>query len=304
MQDWRRKAKKRYVKVKNKHAVYRARFINTLPPKDRDRLRRHEEQRELGRTAKRITGKLESKSVTKVEWQGQEMTAKQDIERTLLQVNEAKTRASEQTAFLQPPLLQEFGHKANNGNATRVLNGTYQCPPGCARESDTLIRGLRTPHNIRIRPTKFRPRTKITTEDHIKGFKKAKERTSAGMSKLHYGMFKAHIKSRILAEVDASMRSVAYTTGYSYRRWKRGLDVQLLKKAKVYAADKLRTILLLEADFNMNNKVIGADAMRVIRCTGNKARDNYGGVKYLQASEVSMNEQLTYNSMWARRGRA
>ena len=25
------------------------------------------------------------------------------------------------------------------------------------------------------------------------------------------------------------MRSVAYTTGYSYRRWKRGLDVQLLK---------------------------------------------------------------------------
>jgi hypothetical protein len=100
------------------------------------------------------------------------------------------------------------------------------------------------------------------------------------------------------------MRSVAYTTGYSYKRWKRGLDVQLLKKAKVFIADKLRTILLLEADFNMNNKALGSDAMRIGERTKNVARDNYGGRKYLQAPEVGMNSKLSSDSIWARRGRA
>ena len=33
-------------------------------------------------------------------------------------------------------------------------------------------------------------------------------------------------------------------------------------------------------------------------------RDNYGGRKSMQAVEVSMNAQLTYDSIWARRGRA
>ena len=73
------------------------------------------------------------------------------------------------------------------------------------------------------------------------------------------------------------MRSVAYATGYSYRRWKRGLYVQLLKRSKDYRAEKLRTILLLEADFNMNNKMLGRDAMRSAESRGLLAKDNYGG---------------------------
>jgi hypothetical protein len=45
------------------------------------------------------------------------------------------------------------------------------------------------------------------------------------------------------------IRSVAYSTGYSYTRWKKGLDVQLLKKNKDHRAEKLRTIFLLEEAF-------------------------------------------------------
>jgi hypothetical protein len=54
----------------------------------------------------------------------------------------------------------------------------------------------------------------------------------------------------------------------------------------------------------MNNKVIGKDAMRSGERLQEHARDNYGGRKGLRASEVSMNQLLTYNSIWARRGRA
>ena len=304
MEDRRRKAKRRYFKAKRKHRDLRKTFLDTLPPKDRDRLKRHEKQRELGRCAKLITGKLESKSVTKVELDGVEHTTKESIEAVLLDVNREKTRASDDTAFMMEPLLSEFGYRNDTQAAQEVLDGTYVPPEDISDACKKLLQGLRTPHNIRIRPTKFRPRRRITTEDHIKAFKRAKERTSAGMSNLHFGMFKAHIKRRNLAEMDASMRSVAYTTGYSYKRWKRGLDVQLLKRLRLWNARKLRTILLLEADFNMNNKALGADAMKMGELNRCFARDNYGGRKEMQSAEVNMNSQLTFNSIWGRRGRA
>jgi hypothetical protein len=100
------------------------------------------------------------------------------------------------------------------------------------------------------------------------------------------------------------MPQVAYTTGYSPRRGKKGLDVQLIKEPNDYRTMNLRTILLLEPDHNMNNKVIGSDAMRMGERLAEHARDNYGGRKGLRAAEVSMNQLLTYNSIWARRGRA
>jgi hypothetical protein len=112
-------------------------------------------------------------------------------------------------------------------------------------------------------PFQFAPRTHISLDDHIKGWKRAWEKTSSGISGLHFGMFKAHLQVPALAALDASMQSVAYSTGYSYTQWKKGLDVQLLKKNKDHRAEKLCTILLLEADFNQNNKVIGSDTMRL-----------------------------------------
>jgi hypothetical protein len=100
------------------------------------------------------------------------------------------------------------------------------------------------------------------------------------------------------------MRSIAYTTGYSFTRWRKGIDVQLLKKSRDYRATSLRTILLIEPDHNMNNKALGSDAMWMGERMSVLARDNYGGRKGLWAVEVSMNQLLTYNSIWARCGRA
>jgi hypothetical protein len=77
-----------------------------------------------------------------------------------------------------------------------------------------------------------------------------------------------------------------------------------LKRSNDHRASKLRTILLLEPDFNINNKAIGNDAMKRCERLGVYVRDNYWSRKGLRAAEVSMNQLLTYNSIWARRGRA
>ena len=93
---------------------------------------------------------------------------------------------------------------------------------------------------------------------------------------------------------------LAYTTGFVFKRWRKGLDVQLLQQSRDFRAERLRTILLLEADFNMNNKVIGRNAMKSGECVNWFARDNYGGRHSHHASEVALNWLLTSNSIYAR----
>ncbi|MGL5936571.1 MAG: endonuclease/exonuclease/phosphatase family protein [Cetobacterium sp.] len=299
----RKQAVKAFRQAKKNHEEHRVAHINKMPKKVRDRLLRIERQRKMAKVAKAINGKLANKSITKVEYEGQEYTTQEDIEKALLQVNENKTRASDNTPFMQGELLRDFGYRQNTAAHEEVLQGTYKIPETCHPATERVLRGLARPSSTR-ESKGFRVRTHITTEDHIKGWKRQKERTSGGMSGLHFGHYKAHLQDKLLAAFDASMRSVAYTTGYALSRWKKGLDVQLLKKTNDFKATNLRTILLLEPDHNMNNKVIGNDAMRAGERLAAHARDNYGSRKGLRAAEVSMNQTLTYNSIWARRGRA
>ena len=59
MEDLRKKEKQNYGELKKRHRTLRTTFLDTLDPKDRERLKRVEKQRELGRYAKAVTGKLE-----------------------------------------------------------------------------------------------------------------------------------------------------------------------------------------------------------------------------------------------------
>jgi hypothetical protein len=108
-----KKEKNNYRDAKKQHKKERETFLDTLAPKDRDRLKQTEKARELGRAAKRTTGKLQSKSVTKVIVDGTECNTKPAMEQALHKINYAKIRASDDTPFMQPPLVHEFGYRNN-----------------------------------------------------------------------------------------------------------------------------------------------------------------------------------------------
>jgi hypothetical protein len=229
---------------------------------------------------------------------------KEGIEGVLNKVNYSKLRQSDDTPFHQEPLLLEFGNKANTPAAEEVLHGTYTPPENTDKYAKILLEALATPPEITNNTGNFTPRRFITPTSNINGWRKANERTSAGPSGLHFGQFKANAEIPALADLDASIRNFGYATGFSYSRWKKGTDVQLLKRSQDFRAEKQRTVVLCEADWNMNNKIMGSDVMR----TGERAKiftgDNNGGRKFMQAVEVGMNQQLTYNSIWGRRGKA
>ncbi len=291
-----------YRAAKKNHADSRIKFMDHFDEEVRNRLLRIEQQRKLGRGSKWLSGQNKSKSVTHVVANGVEYSNKTGIENAVMPINEAKYRACEQTPFLQEPLLSDFGYTGHSENIDAVVNGTYTPPEGTDEYAKTLLSVMQRPDHVAT--SEFKISTYVSTEEHQRAWKRAKENTSSGKSGLHFGMFKANATVPRLAELDASLRSIAYSTGFVYERWKTGIDVQILKRIQDFRAEKLRTILQLEADFNMNNKKLNRDLSWKAERDGTFSRDNYGGRKFLRAVEVSMNQHLTYNSIWARRGRA
>lgn len=71
----------------------------------------------------------------------------------------------------------------------------------------------------------------------------------------------ATIRDDSLARFEATMRNIPFTTGYSPQRWQHAILVELLKKPGNFNVEKPRTIMLLEAQFNDSNKIIGRDIM-------------------------------------------
>jgi hypothetical protein len=57
------------------------------------------------------------------------------------------------------------------------------------------------------------------------------------------------------------MAEISLKTGYSLSRWHTAIDVMIPKKSNSHRVEKLRTIVLMEADFNFLNKLIGKRVM-------------------------------------------
>jgi hypothetical protein len=179
---------------------------------------------------------------------------------TLLQVNSAKYQQCDNSCFLQEPLLSEFGYLGDSPNSEAVLEGTYVPSPETNYYGALLLGHMNYPP--RMDHSNCLP-DKVTTTDHEGNWKKAKEYTSAGLSGLHFGMFKSAAKHSDLVQFDAARRSIMYNTGQAYPQWYKGIDVMLLKASGDTRAHKLRTILLLEADYNMNNKLLSRQGRHV-----------------------------------------
>jgi hypothetical protein len=61
----------------------------------------------------------------------------------------------------------------------------------------------------------------------------------------------------------------------------------------VYDVEKMRTILLMNAEFNMNNKKLGGEMMANAERHGEIAREQYGSHTHHQCILAALNKRLT-----------
>ena len=207
--------------------------------------------------------------------------------------NQAKYRQTEATPFMQNPLQAAVGYNGLSPQSTSILNGTFstsQLDPYTAIH----VRSLRRPAHLRDWPSAM---LTITPSEHAQAWRKAREKTSSSPSGLHFGMWKVNATDPLLCELDTIMREIPFRTGYSLHRWRHGIDVELQKEHDNYNIERMRTIVLIEADHNMNNKLLGKRAMAYGEEHNALAPEQYGSRKNLSAAQASVNNRLMYDIM-------
>ena len=254
-----------------------------------------EKQRESARRIKYVLKKVNDGGVTKIEQETadgnrEEITTKEGIERGCIAANKKKYLQSRFTPCLEDPLRTELGFDGDTAAGRAILDGTYIPPDGVHPYATEFFNQLQRPtinHEFQA--------TEITAEAFKEGWKKMKEKTSAGISGLHFGHMKTSSTDPYLAQIEANIANIAYTTGYSPRQWHLGVSVMLKKKENVDLVSKLRTITLLEADFNFNNKILGRETIAHAERNEVIAKEQYGSRKQRKAIDHAIHKAITYD---------
>ena len=220
-----------------------------------------------------------------------ECTAHDDITEALKKTHQAKYHQTEDTPPMTFPLCEQLGYLGIGRHADDILDGKYQPAPGTDRYSQRLLQHLK-----RVPEYTQDEATGITTQEFQQGWRKMKERTSAGGQTLHFGHCKAIAENEELSEMEAAFLSIPMKSGYSYKLWERGVDCVLPKKKRQLRVDKLRTIVLLEADFNFLNKHIARKlAARAELNKNGLAPEQYGSRKSFRAIDHVLNKELSFD---------
>ena len=81
------------------------------------------------------------------------------------------------------------------------------------------------------------------------------------------------------------MANIPYMPGYSPERWRTGTNSIIPKEVGNYKINRLRTILLYEADFNFNNKTLAKRMMKATEKEGVIVSEQYGSRNKMNAIE-------------------
>ena len=151
-----------------------------------------------------------------------------------------------------------FGYMANTEAAEEVLQGSYQPTEETHQGTLDLFEEV-----SRISAVIPKDLVDFLVKHPLwcKKWKKKKEKTSSSESGLHFGHYIAGADSDLISYCHTLLAYAAVRQGYSPARWEMALSVMLEKTAGVLLVEKMRAILLMEADFNFMNKVIYGDRM-------------------------------------------
>ena len=247
--------------------------------------------RRMFRRIKGSVGKSRMSGVSMIQIQDDqgrwvEVTDHNQMVNALIQEYYSKYHQTESTPPMTYPLRHYLGYLGTGSNANSVLLGQTPSLPGLSPYTDRLLKKLQRIDSYEPIPVG------ISTQDYQDGWKKAKEATSSGGLTVHFGHCKAMAHDHELSSMEAAFLSIPLRSGYPYKDWRKGIDCTLVKKANSFWINKLRTIVLFEADFNFVNKAV---SRKLARCSEHKqslAEEQYGSRKNHRSIDHVLNKRL------------
>jgi hypothetical protein len=186
-------------------------------------------------------------------------TSQEEIQEAIWNnIHRKRFHLAEAAPICNSPLREIFGYNANTEAGEDVLAGTYDFDP---EFDDATKRICEEVASIRATIPRDSVNTIIRRGEWSNFWSKAREETSSSESGLHFSHYKAGANSPLISHFHATKVSVMLKSGWGYERWGRGLSVMLEKTPGCHLVSKLRSILLMEADFNCANKIVFGNRM-------------------------------------------
>ena len=120
---------------------------------------------------------------------------------------------AEAAPICQGQLRSDFGYNAATQVAADILEGRYEFPENfdqATRElckECTLIRKIIPKNTVKI---------KMSKEDYVEHWKRAKEETSSSQSGLHFGHYMAGTESKYISHFHALKATLFFIMGWSW----------------------------------------------------------------------------------------
>ncbi len=218
-----------------------------------------EKQKAFWGNLRRACGKKKGGSPTSVQVEGpmdtiMEYNTQEDMQKAIWDnIHNKRFYLAEDAPICKGQLRKDFGYNGISTTAQAVLDGNYQFPD----EFDAATRELcEECARIRLNVPKNSICTTINKDEWRDHWKRAKEDTSSSFSGRHFGHYKGGRTSDYISHFQAVLSSLIFHRGIVLERWAVGLSVMLEKIFGCRLVTKLRSIFLMEADFNAANKII------------------------------------------------
>ena len=282
----------------NQLATARAKEGNTKVSKEIERIQCTERQRASAQRIRRMNGSVSySKGLAKVVVPGEEggeveLVDKVEMEQALLDAYELILTQANQTPCMMSPLKERLGDYGTGKIVHDILLGNEIELEGVDESTKEVLKYLALKDgNRQINNPK-----PLMVEECQQGWKNSKERTSSAMKHgTHFGHWKVGYIDDEIAEVHTGLANIPFMTGYSPERWKFGINTLITKEHGNHRINRLRTILLYEADYNFNNKVLGRRMMEHAENNNILAPEQYGSRKNKTAIECALNKRLIFD---------
>jgi hypothetical protein len=143
-------------------------------------------------------------------------------------------------------LRGQFGYNAVTRTAKAILAGQYAYPPEFDQATREICKECARIHCMFPRDSVS---THVTKEDYQGQWTGRRESTSSSISGKHFGHYIAGTQSDHISHFHALKATLIMKRGIVLDRWARGLSVMLEKMFGCALITKLRSILLMEANF-------------------------------------------------------
>jgi hypothetical protein len=160
------------------------------------------------------------------------------------------SKAENSPVGINTPLYDKIGPHGNSPFCDRILQGTMTIDD---------LNEIPMPETVELLKSTMSPFAQLNQEqikidmepdDYTAIFSKWNEKTSTSPSGRHLGHYKAILQQPELIQYHCIMATLPLTYGFAPERWSKAVQIMLEKKPGYPLINRLRGIIILDADYN------------------------------------------------------